>query len=250
MTGGTKLRRRAIVLVAMLLWIGLLLYPAPRMLAVSFKRLARPPIDAEAVRRLAAELPDDPAEVEAFSQRTLPYMSSWRLYGVPWYFPTVSEVLRDKAGDCQAEAILTASILEAKGLPYTLRYSFDHVWVDYPGKPATGLEDPATSFAGSSGKGWLAALPDRIPLRDIVEARAAYHWNPMPAERKWAMLAGLILLLAVAEGVPDLVLQRLRSLRLQPHEVFEGGHSRIPQGGRQNADEEHAQRAQPEGGRH
>ncbi len=58
---------------------------------------------------------------------------AWTVYGLPWYFPTVRRS-SPNGWDCQAEAILTASIFKAKDLPYTLRYSFDHVWVDYPGK--------------------------------------------------------------------------------------------------------------------
>ena len=127
------LRRRLLVAVAMLLWLGFTLYPDPRVLFVSVRRLASPPVDAEAVRDLAATLPDDPAAIEAFSTDYVKYAYAWDLYRLPWYFPTVQEVLADRAGDCQAEALLTASLLEAKGLPYTLRYSFDHVWVDYPG---------------------------------------------------------------------------------------------------------------------
>jgi hypothetical protein len=125
----------------------------------------------------------------------------WKLYGLPWYFPTVDEVLADKAGDCQAEALLTASILEAKGIPYTLRYSFDHVWVDYPGKAAAGLEDPAQSFIADRGEGWFAQLPEKIPWREIVRERVEFHWYPMPAERKAALLGGLLMVLFVGEGV-------------------------------------------------
>ncbi|MCZ7663432.1 MAG: transglutaminase domain-containing protein [Thermoleophilia bacterium] len=187
------------MLVVILAWTGFVLYPNPHTLAVSLSRLAQPPVDPAAVSTLAAGLPDDPVAVEAFSQGYVAYEYAWNAYGSPWYFPTVTEVVRDRVGDCQAEAILTASILQAKGLPYTFRYSFDHVWVDYPGKAATMLEDPATAFVSNEGEGWFASLPDRIPLRSIVQERIKFHWYPMPLDRKLALLVGLLLTLIWGE---------------------------------------------------
>lgn len=206
------------MLAAMLLWIGLLLYPDPRSLLVSIRRLVHPPVDAAAVRELAATLPHDAASVEAFSQGYVRYESAWKTYGVPWYFPTVDEVLRDRAGDCQAEAVLTASILEAKGLPYTFRYSFDHVWVDYAGKQVTTLEDPATAFVSDEGKGWFASLPDRIPIRDIVRERVRFHWDPMPVERKAGLLIGLVAALLVGEKLLAPLLRPVARFREKPQE--------------------------------
>jgi hypothetical protein len=194
-----SLRRRLLMLMVMLLWVGLMLYPDPRSLVVSLRRLAHPPVDAAAVRGIADQLPNDAAAIEAFSQAYVPYKYAWTLYGKPWYFPTVDEVLKDRAGDCQAEALLTASIFEAKGMPYTFRYSFDHVWVDYPGKQATKLEDPATAFVSNEGKGWWASLPDRIPLRDVVEERVRFHWEPMPAGRKAGLGLGILLAFLIGE---------------------------------------------------
>ena len=204
------------MLTGMLLWIGLVLYPDPRALTASVRRLIHPPVDAAAVRELASTLPDDPAAVEGFSQDYVQYRSAWEVYNMPWYFPTVDEVLQDRAGDCQAEAILTASILQAKGLPYTFRYSFDHVWVDYPGKQVTALEDPATAFVSDEGEGWWASLPDRIPLRDIVEERIKFHWDPMPAERKAALILGLVALLIAGEGLAGPLLRPVGRLLARP----------------------------------
>ena len=185
--------RRLLTLLVIVAWVGLCLYPDPRPLLSSLVRLVRPPIEAAAAAGLAQDLPSDPAAIEAFVEGYAPYKTAWALYGLPWYFPTVAEVVADRGGDCQARAILTASIFQAKGLPYTFHYSFDHVWVDWPGKQVTQLDDPATAFVSDSGKGWLAGLPDKIPLRDIVEERLAYHWDPMPLLRKLLMLAGALL---------------------------------------------------------
>ena len=90
----------------------------------------------------------------------------------------------------QAQMLLMASILKAKGMPYTLMYSFDHVWVDYPGRTVTALEDPSTSFVSNAGKGWLAWLPHKFPIWSIIKVRVNYHWTPMPLLLKLLILLG------------------------------------------------------------
>jgi hypothetical protein len=187
------------VIVLVVAWVGAVVYPDPRPFVTSIARLQHPPVDAQAAAKVAAELPNDYKAIEDFVSNYVPYKTAWTLYRLPWYFPTVSEVLADRGGDCQAQAILTASILEAKGMPYTLRYSFDHVWVDWPGKEVTGLEDPATSFVADDGKGWLASLPDKIPLWSILKVRVAYHWTPMPLVQKLLLLAGVALIVGYGE---------------------------------------------------
>ena len=119
------LRRRLLTLLVVAAWIGLCLYPDPRPLLASLARLGRPPIDAAAATALARDLPDDPVAIEAFVDGYAPYQTAWALYGLPWYFPTVAQVVTDRGGDCQARAILTASIFRSQGpavhLPLQLR---------------------------------------------------------------------------------------------------------------------------------
>lgn len=196
---GWGVARRIIMLIAIVVWIGAVVYPDPRPFVTSVGRLTHPPVDAQAVTEVAAGLPDDYVAIEEFSSDYVSFKPAWDVYGLPWYFPTVSEVLRDGAGDCQAEAILTASILEAKGMPYSLLYSFDHVWVDYPGKQVTDLEDEATAFVADSGGGWLASLPDRIPLGSIIQQRIAFHWTPMPFMQKLFIVLGTMLIIGYGE---------------------------------------------------
>jgi hypothetical protein len=191
--------RHVLVVLAVAFWIGAVVYPDPRPFVTSLARLKNPPVDAQAVAGIAAGLPRDYKTIEDFSLQYVVYKPAWTVYGLPWYFPTVSEAVRDRAGDCQARAIIAASIFEAKGMPYTLRYSFDHVWVDYPGKQFADMEDPATSFVADSGKGWLASLPDRIPLGSIVKVRIAYHWTPMPLAQKIILLMGSLLIIGYGE---------------------------------------------------
>ena len=201
-TGHRLLRgvgRHILVAMAIVLWIGAVVYPDPRPFVSSVARLKSPPIDAAAAAGMAVTLPDDYKAIEDFTLGYVPFATAWDVYGLPWYFPTVTEVVRDKAGDCQARAILLGSILAAKGMPYTMHYSFDHVWIDYPGKQATALDDPSTSFISDAGQGWLGGLPDKIPLRSIVEQRVAYHWTPMPLDRKITLLLGVILIIVYTE---------------------------------------------------
>jgi hypothetical protein len=195
-----KAARRLLTGGLLLAWAGGVMYQDPRRFVDSVTRLRHPPVDADAVAELAAGLPGDYKAIERFVHEYVPYRSAWEVYGVPWYYPTVKEVLADRAGDCQARAILMASILEAKGMPYTMRYSLDHVWVDYPGKEAEGLEDPAKSFVASEGKGWAAKLPRKLPVREIVKERLAYHWAPMPRGQKALLLGGAALLAGRAVG--------------------------------------------------
>lgn len=177
------------------LWIGAVVYPDPRPLFTSIDRLEHPPVDPSAVAEIAAALPDDYKAIEDFARDYIPYTPAWTVYGLPWYFPTVPELLDAKAGDCQSRALLAASVFEAKNMPYTLRYSFAHVWIDYPGKVSPAMEDPATSFVVDDGRGWLAKLPTRIPLWSILKTRWAYHWTPMPLLQKIMIVFGTVLII-------------------------------------------------------
>ncbi len=191
--------RFLLVLLLVAVWIGAVVYPNPRPFVESIARLKHPPVDGDAAAGLAAQLPDDYQAVEDFVAGYVPWKPAWTVYNLPWYFPTVAEIVRDKAGDCQAQALLMASILEAKGMPYTLMYSFDHVWVDYPGRAVTTLEDPATSFVSDEGGGWLASLPDKFPIGTIIKVRVAYHWTPMPFLQKSLIVLGALAILAGVE---------------------------------------------------
>ncbi len=167
--------------------VGLVLYPNPRPLVVSLERLFRPPLIRMLQRgALADRLPND-AEAEAFSRRSVPYRTAWDLYGQFWYFPTVTETLAAGGGDCQAEAILTASILQAKGLP--TRFATPSIMsADHRAGMGWESEDPATTIAPNSGAGWWSGLPS-ASLRDIVRERLQYpRWEPMPAVRGHAVL--------------------------------------------------------------
>lgn len=205
--------RHLLVFALVVVWIGAVVYPNPRPFIESLSRLRQPPIDGEAAAGLAAQLPDDYKAIDDFVSGYVVWQPAWTVYNLPWYFPTVAEVVRDQAGDCQAQALLMASILQAKHMPYTLMYSFDHVWVDYPGRQVTALEDPATSFVSSQGTGWLGSLPKKLPIGDIFRARVAYHWTPMPLLQKVLIIAGSLLIVGYGERS---ALRRVRRALLSP----------------------------------
>jgi hypothetical protein len=194
-----SIARHILVVVLVAAWIGAVVYPDPRPFFHSVSRLRHPPVDARAAAEMAAALPDEYKAIEEHVASYVTYEPAWVTYGLPWYFPTVDEVIADAAGDCQARALLEASILKAKGMPYTLHYSFDHVWVDYPGKGVTALEDPATSFVADTGGGWLMGLPDKIPLKMILQQRTAYHWTPMPLVQKFLIVVGSLFIVIYGE---------------------------------------------------
>ena len=176
----------------LLLWTLVVLYPNPTRLLVSVPRAWAPPVDGQAVAALAATLPDDPRAIEALvTTRLVPYAVPWATYGVPWYFPTAAEVVAQGQGDCQARAVLLASILEAKGIEWRLVGSFDHLWVDYPGKQANVLENAAVAIAAQQPDGGYALRwPAVIDWRASWAIEQAYFWDAMPASRAWLLLGG------------------------------------------------------------
>jgi hypothetical protein len=194
-----KVVRHCLVIVLVVAWVGAVVYPDPRPFFSSIARLRNPPVDAVAAADMAASLPDDYKVIEDYVASYVPWKPAWTVYGLPWYFPTVKEVVADRAGDCQAQTVLMASILEAKGMPYTLLYSFDHVWVDYPGKNVTALEDPSTSFVSDEGEGWLGSLPEKFPIGTIIKQRIAYHWTPMPFAQKLLITLGTAVIIGYGE---------------------------------------------------
>jgi hypothetical protein len=187
-----RFSRRVLVFLA-LSWALVVLYPDPTVLVTSVRNLVAPRVQPEAARELAATLPDDPSEVERrVLDEVVPYAADWEAAGVPWSFPTAAEALEAGRGDCESRAVVLASVLAAKGVPYELRMSFDHIWVDYPGKVQTPLENDARALAGGDGSGWSGLRwPDDLNLGREARAQAAIYWDPMPAGRKVLLFGGL-----------------------------------------------------------
>jgi hypothetical protein len=183
---------RVSLLFLMLVWALVVLYPHPGVLVRSVQNVTQPRPDAEAARDLAAALPDDPSLIEAYVLREhVPYRYDWQSFGVPWYFPTAAEALRAGPGDCESRAMVLASILTAKGIPHELRMSFGHIWVEYPGKVATAIENPALEIAGRRDGRFFLQLPENLDVRREVREQLAIHYDPAPPARVSVLFVGL-----------------------------------------------------------
>ena len=179
----------------LILWVLLVLYPNPVNLAVSIGRAVDPGIDPAAVASLAQEVPEDPAGIELAVCEAFPYSYDWESYGMPWYFPTVQEVIEEGRGDCKARALVVASILEYKGIPYRLQFSPIHMWVEYEGKESSSLENSGALFYEldpDTGRR-IVRLPG-ISLKEAAKASWNGFWPPMPLLRKVLITVGTSLL--------------------------------------------------------
>jgi hypothetical protein len=184
--------------VLVVLWVVLILYPNPLSLAVSVQRLADPRVDPGAVQTLAETLPSEPSAIERAVLDSVPYSYDWEVHAMPWYFPTVDEVLENGQGDCKARAIVLASVFEAKGIPYRIRSSPMHVWVDYDGKGENAIENPEAGFYEVDPQTGARSL--RLPGIDLAEFADVFwqgFWPPMPTVRKVLLVSGLVILVSV-----------------------------------------------------
>jgi hypothetical protein len=186
---------RLVLVFLTLSWVLAILYPDPGVLVRSVRNTVHPQIDPAAVRSLAARLPNDPKAIEAYVlDRAVPYAYDWESAGAPWYFPTTREALRAGRGDCESRAVVLASILTAKGIPNELRVSFDHIWVDYPGKQANAIENAGVVFAGSSGGHFFIHWPKDFHLGQEIDDQIAIFWTPAPWGRVLLLFVGLLLI--------------------------------------------------------
>jgi hypothetical protein len=173
-------------------WILVTLYPNPMLLTRSISHALNPPIDPAAVRVWAEQLPEDPAYIERqVRERYVPYSVPWQTHGVPWHYPTTSSVVAQGTGDCQARMLVLASILEAKGIPYQIRASLDHIWVEYTEKQPNVLENRAIAVM-QDGK---LDLPQQWDWWESYRIEKEYFWDPMPLGRKLLLFGGLGLIL-------------------------------------------------------
>lgn len=131
------------------------LYPNPLKFAQSIYRIIDPPIDTQEVLNYPIRFIDDEIDVRQLESaviESIPYQYDWTTYGMPWYYPTVDEIIANQKGDCKSRMVIFASMLEYRQEPYTIKYSLDHFWVDYPGKLDTPIEsDELAIFSHEEG---------------------------------------------------------------------------------------------------
>jgi hypothetical protein len=182
----------------LLLWILLVLYPNPLKLIISIQRGISPDTDPAAVESLSRDLPSDPVAIEDAVLQQIPYSHDWEVYSMPWYVPTVKEALEKGKGDCKARALVLASILEAKNIPYRLNWSPNHVWVEYESKEETPLENPDVKFYQQDPEtGKRSFQFPRIPFSEVLDSFWQGFWSPMPGVRKALLIPGSIMLIIV-----------------------------------------------------
>jgi hypothetical protein len=192
-----------------ILWILFVLYPNPANLIISFDRVLNFDADPGAVESILADLPSDPAAIEKAVLAKIPYRRDWELYGMPWYCPTVEQVLERGEGDCKARALVLASVLEAKNIPYQLNSSPMHTWVTYEGKQETLIENTQVEFYQYDPETQERQFQfPEIGLSDLMNSWRRQLWTPMPDDRKALLIAGLSILTAAR-----VILRRKRAPR-------------------------------------
>ena len=196
---GHPLRRvfRSYFPLFLILWILFVLYPNPLKLIISVQRVFNLDVDPGAVEFMLNDFPSAPAAIEEAVLARIPYHYDWELHGVPWYFPTIDEVLARGEGDCKARALVLASIFEARNIPYRVNLSPIHMWVDYEGKDETSIENAEVKFYQrdpETGEKWFQ-FPE-IKLRETMDSIWRGFWSPMPDGRKALLISGLVALVA------------------------------------------------------
>jgi hypothetical protein len=180
-----------------ILWILFVLYPNPANLVVSIQRVLHFDADPDAVEFMLNDLPSDPVDIEKAVLSRIPYRHDWELYGMPWYCPTIEQVLERGAGDCKARALVLASALEAENITYEIHSSPIHIWVDYENKQETSIENAQVEFYeydDETGERNFR-IPD-IGLGKLMDSWGQQFWTPMPDGRKTLRIAGLVGLIA------------------------------------------------------
>ena len=182
-----------------ILWILFVLYPNPLNLIISLQRVFNFDPDPGAVEFMLNDLPSDPVAIEEVVLARIPYRHDWKVYGMPWYCPTIEEVLEREPleGDCKARALVLASVLEAKNIPYQVNSSPIHVWVDYEGKQETSIENAQVNFSTRDPEtGERRFQIPKISLRKVMDSFWEAFWGPMPDGRKTLLISGLLALVA------------------------------------------------------
>ncbi len=158
------------------------------MVVPSAWRYVRLPVDPAIAAGL--DVPATATDVERLVERLVPWAADAAVYGVPWYFPTPSEALRAGRGDCEAQAVVLASLLASRGLPYRFHASFSHLWVDYPGRVAGAGELAAEAMMTNVGGRYRFRWPDLPELAEHWRAQVDLLWTPLHPTRKLLLVLG------------------------------------------------------------
>ena len=192
------------------LWILFVLYPNPVNIIISVHRVLNFEVNPGAVQSMLNDLPSDAVDIEKAVLATIRYRHDWQVYGMPWYCPTVEQVMEREVGDCKGRALVLASVLEAKNVTYQVHSSPIHIWVEYESKNETSLENAEVEFYQydpETGE-WQFQLP-HIRLSEVADSFWDGFWGPMPDDRKGLLISGPVALVAAR-----VILRKKRTARL------------------------------------
>jgi hypothetical protein len=193
-----------------ILWIVFVLYPNPLNLIISIQRVINFDTDPAAVESILSDLPSDPGDIEKAVLAKIHYGYDWEVYGMPWYCPTVEQVLAHGAGDCKCRALVLASVLEAKNIAYEIHLSPIHVWVSYADKNETSIENAQVEYLQydpQTGERRFQ-IPNIAPSK-VTNSYVQAFWDPMPDGRKALLISGLVGLVAAR-----VVVRKKKAVRL------------------------------------
>ena len=180
-----------------ILWIIFVLYPNPLNFIISIHRLRNFDADPGAVEFILNDFPSDPVAIEKAVLTYIPYRHDWTVYNMPWYCPTIEEVLERETGDCKSRALVLASVLEAKKISYQIKLSPTHVWVNYESKQDTSIENNQVEFYQYDPEtGEKQFKIPHIGFSRVWNAFWHSFWDSMPEIRKALLISGPLALIA------------------------------------------------------
>jgi hypothetical protein len=181
----------------LILWIIFVLYPNPLNFFISIHRLRNFDADPGAVEFMLNDFPSDPVAIEKAVLAKIPYRHDWTVYNMPWYCPTIDQVLERGTGDCKSRALVLASVLEAKKISYQINLSPTHVWVNYESKQDTSIENDQVGFYQYDPEtGERRFKIPHIGLSRVMNAFGQSFWDPMLESRKALLISGPLALIA------------------------------------------------------
>jgi hypothetical protein len=180
-----------------ILWIVFVLYPNPFNFIISIERLRNFDADPGAVEFMLNDFPSDPVAIEQAVRARIPYSHDWVVYSMPWYCPTIDQVLDRGTGDCKSRALVLASVLEAKNISYQVNLSPTHVWVHYESKRDTSIENDEVEFYEYNPEtGERSFKVPNMAFSWVVKAFRQSFWDAMPTDRRALLISGPLALIA------------------------------------------------------
>ena len=180
----------------LIIWTLLVFYPQPFDLVKSVYRVFNHPTNPETEELVFflenfSSINFCPREIEKFVLNNFPYDYDWNVYGMPWYFPTTEEALKNRKGDCKSHFIVIASAFEKFNIPYDLYISPTHIWINYEKKEETNFEKKAVAIL-SVNEEKVLKIPEEFDWQHSKKVFKKAAIDSMPIEKKILLIVGLI----------------------------------------------------------